>query len=199
MRKFRSVVAFAVASFAVSDAVAEDSPGPVDRPPMTVGTVRPAIDFVTASGEHPNWDKLAGKVVVLDFWATWCGPCIQDFSKMSALKAQFAGRNVVFYSVTYEPPRAANETLQKHPLSTTIGFDNDFHTYKSLNAWGIPVVYIFDGTGRLAVDTHPDDLNAGVIDSVLAGKTPSFIEAKAWSDPAGAETYFRSLRVKQAN
>jgi thiol-disulfide isomerase/thioredoxin len=185
--------------FGISLALADANPGPIDKPPMATGTVRPAIDFTTASGEHPSWDRLAGKVVVLDFWATWCAPCIQDFPKLSALKQHFAERNVVFYSITYEKPGAANEVLVKHPLSTTIGFDNDFRTYKSLNAWGIPVVYIFDKSGKLAADLHPDDLNAAVIDSVLSGKKPSFIEAKAWSDPAGAETYFRSLRDKQAH
>ena len=181
-------------------AAADQNPGPIDKPPMQVGTVRPAIDFVTLQGgEHPDWSKLAGKVVVIDFWATWCAPCIQAFPAMNALQARYAGKPVVFYSVTYEKAGAVSDILAQAPLHTRVSLDNDFHTYKSLNAWGIPVVYIFDGTGKLVVDVHPDDLKASVIDDVLAGRKPVFVEAKAWSDPVGAEAYFRSLRDKQAN
>lgn len=176
-----------------------DAAGPIDTPPLKLGIVRPAMDFTTLAGEHPTWPSLSGKVVVLDFWATWCAPCIQAFPKMNALKAQFAARGVSFYSVTYEKPGAVRPLLAKYPLNTNVSLDNDFHTYKSLNAWGIPVVYIFDRTGRLVADLHPDDLNASVIEAVLDGKKPSFVEAKEWSDPKGAETYFRSLRDEQAN
>lgn len=196
MRKYIHVIMLAAFSLASSLSAADEAP---NNPPMKIGTVRPAIDFVTANGQHPDWDALKGKIVVLDFWATWCGPCIANIPKMNALERQFTGKGVVFYSITYEKSGAAQAFVATHPMNATIGLDNDLQTFKSLNAWGIPVVYIFDGTGKLIVDIHPDHLDAGVIDSVLAGKKPSFIEAQAWSDPAGAETYFRSLRDKQAN
>ena len=185
-------LAFGIASAASAD--------PADIPPMKVGTVRPAIDFSTLKDrQHPNWETLRGKIVVIDFWATWCAPCVKDFPVLNALQAKYAGKPIVFYSVTYEKAGGIADTLSKFPLETTIGLDNDFRTYKSFNAWGIPVVYIFDGTGTLVADLHPDELNAGVIEAVLAGRKPTFVEAKQWSDPAGAETYFRSLRDKQAD
>lgn len=168
--------------------------------PMAVGTLRPTLDIATLDGsDHPTWDRLQGKVVVIDFWATWCAPCIASFPKMSALRAQFAGKPVVFYSITYEKPGAARGQLAKTPLSTVVALDNDFHTFEAFNAWGIPAVYIFDPSGKLVATTHPDHLDAAAIQAVLDGHTPALPPAQAWSDPKGAEVYFRSLRDKQAN
>jgi thiol-disulfide isomerase/thioredoxin len=168
-------------------------------PPMKPGTARPALDFTTLKGEHPSWDSLKGKVVVVDFWASWCAPCIASFPKMNALQAQFAGKPVVFYSITYEKPGAVRGQLAQTPLETQVAIDNDFHTFESFNGWGIPTVYMFDRSGTLVATAHPDHFDAGAVQALLDGRVPSVPSARAWSDAKGAETYFRSLRDKQAN
>jgi thiol-disulfide isomerase/thioredoxin len=170
---------------------------PTGKPPMEVGRTRPLIDFTTVTGNHPTWTHLKGKVVVIDFWASWCGPCIASFPQINELQKEFANSPIVFYSVSYETRAMVRTVTRKHPLETQVALDNDFHTFKSFGAWGLPVVFIFDANGALAAEIDPTDLNAAVLKTVLAGKRPTVPQQKGWPDPAGAEAYFRSQRQKE--
>jgi thiol-disulfide isomerase/thioredoxin len=167
------------------------------KPPLLVGTLRPLLDITTLKGDrHPTWPELSGKVVVVDFWATWCAPCIASFPKFNALKSQTSGMPVEFFSVSYETRGQVYPVLHKFPLQTTVSLDNDFRTFKAFNAWGIPSVFVFDAKGRLAAVVYPEDLSLALIQTVLNGGVPRVEQEKAWDDPAGAEAYFRSLRAK---
>ena len=67
-----------------------------------IGSTAPSIDFDWVSGDR-DWKNLAdleGKIVILDFWATWCGPCIAAFPKMRELVAHYEGYPVVVVGVT---------------------------------------------------------------------------------------------------
>ncbi|MFG0283771.1 MAG: redoxin domain-containing protein, partial [Phycisphaerales bacterium JB039] len=58
------------------------------------------------SGEEISLQRdLRGKVVVLDFWATWCGPCIAEMPKMKELYAEYSGRGVEFIGISLDQPR----------------------------------------------------------------------------------------------
>src|SRR5580658_4257894 len=135
-----------------SPASAQTSPWKSEtKPPLPVGTFQPRLDVTTLIGDHhPTWSGLSGKVVVFDFWATWCGPCIASFPGLNSLKAQSAGKPVEFLSVSYETRGQVEPVLRKHPLQTTVCLDNDFKTFKAFNSWGIPSVFVFDRKGSLA-------------------------------------------------
>jgi thiol-disulfide isomerase/thioredoxin len=167
------------------------------KPPLPVGTRRPVLDVTTLkSGRHPKWSELNGKVVVVDFWATWCAPCLASFPKMNALKSKESGKPVEFLSVSYETQGQVEPVLRKHPLETTVCLDNDFRTFKAFNAWGIPSVFVFDKKGALAAVVYPEDASPALIQTVLNGRIPAVEQEKAWDDPAGAEASFRAMREK---
>ena len=163
---------------------------------LQTGAVRPEIDFQTLddpSGPPLNWADLEGHVTVLDFWATWCAPCVEAFPKFNALEKTFADQPVRFISITYESREMILPFLAKYPLETQVALDNDFNTFRSFKAWGIPAVYVFGKDGELLSVVHPEDLTQELIAGALAGDVPQIAQSRGWEDPEGAEEYFRSL------
>jgi len=67
---------------------------------VKIGDSRPQLSFQLLSGHSsPKWDELKGKVVVIDFWATWCEPCVSAIPALNQLHQEFA-KTVRFFSVT---------------------------------------------------------------------------------------------------
>jgi thiol-disulfide isomerase/thioredoxin len=160
---------------------------------LRIGNELPMVDFELVDGVRISRQDLLGKFLVIDFWATWCAPCIASFPTLNRLESAFADRPIAFYSVTYESPSKIQPVLDQHPLETTIGFDNDFATFSAFKAWGIPAIYIFNPEGRLVSALHPEDLTEQVLEEVLSGGIPDLEQSRGWPDPEGAEEYFRSL------
>jgi thiol-disulfide isomerase/thioredoxin len=171
---------------------------------LRIGDSRPALNIrLLEGGTAPSWPALEGKVIVIDFWATWCQPCVGAIPKFNQLQKRFAKEPVVFLSVTYEPPSYVRRFLLTHPLDTTIAIDDDLRTFKSFRAWGIPTVYVFDRRGTVVSVNHPNDLSEDLILSVLKGERPQVPQYHGWEKPEEAEQYFRKLlnelRLKEKN
>jgi len=158
---------------------------------LPLGTRRPKLDFRLLDGSRPpSWPRMRGQVVVLDFWATWCAPCVASIPHLDALKQELAGERVLFYSITYEPKAKAVAFLEKHPMTTTVGLDQELATFKSLIAWGIPMTYVFDREGKVVAVVNPTRLTAAMIRNVLTGRPIEVEQHPGWRDPVGAAKYF---------
>ena len=161
---------------------------------VKIGDPRPPLSFRLLSGKPlPKWSELEGKVVVIDFWASWCSPCLEAIPKMNQFHQQFADR-IAFFSVTYEPSGFVKGFLRDYPIDGMVGIDDELATFKTFKAWGIPVVFIFDGSGKLVAAVHPRKLTSTVLSTALQGQIPTVEQAQPWNDPAGAEGYFRKLQ-----
>lgn len=182
-----------LAGMALPGGALAESPSVEEFHTLRVGDLLPEVDFALADGSRVGREQLLGRVAVIDFWATWCAPCLGAFPKFNALEEQFGDRPIAFFSVTYESAEKIEPVLAEHPLKTAIGFDNDFATFRAFRAWGIPVTYVFDGDGVLLAALHPEHLTAEVLESALAGEIPDVEQTRGWPDPVGAEEHFRSL------
>ena len=142
--------------------------------------------------DAPQWDlsnwmhhapvnraDLEGKVVVLDFWATWCGPCISSIPKLNALSAKYADDGLVVIGVCH--PRGAEkmgQVVEQHGIAYPVAADADGQTIADYRVNGYPDYYVFDRAGRLR---GADVKNKHVEDAVkmlLAEPAPAPGEAR---------------------
>jgi thiol-disulfide isomerase/thioredoxin len=87
--------------------------------------------------------------VVLEFLATWCGPCIQAIPHLNDLAEQFKNKPVVFISVTSENEYVVRILLNNHPMKTWVGLDDYEVLNKAFHVQGIPHAVIVDVNGRI--------------------------------------------------
>jgi thiol-disulfide isomerase/thioredoxin len=84
-----------------------------------------APTLVTADSELPL-EQYDGKVVVLDFWASWCGPCRRSFPWLNAMHAKYQSEGLVIIGINLDARREdAEEFLEKYPADFQIYFDID--------------------------------------------------------------------------
>jgi peroxiredoxin len=118
--------------------------------PALIGMHAPAINGHALDGSRFDLAKLRGTVVVLDFWATWCGPCAEEMAALERLKASLPGKAVEIWSVTEDDPATVRRWLaeRKRTLPTVlIPRDTAFHSYAVDT---LPQIAIIDRNGNLA-------------------------------------------------
>lgn len=92
---------------------------------------------------------LKGKIVVLDFWATWCGPCIAAVPHTNELQAKYAEKGVVIIGVcAVKGGEKMAETVKKHGIKYPVALDTG-DTLKGYLANSFPDYYVIDRQGRL--------------------------------------------------
>jgi thiol-disulfide isomerase/thioredoxin len=119
-------------------------------------------------------DSLQGKVVYVDFWASWCGPCRQSFPWMKTMYDRYGSKGLVIVAINLDKDRGAAESfLQKFPAPFTVAFDPSGKTAKEYKVWGMPTSYVVGKTGAI-VSTHAgfDPKRAAAVESEIAALLP---------------------------
>ena len=114
-----------------------------------------------------------GQVVVLEFWATWCGPCIELLPHMNKLVESFSGKPVHFISITDETREAVEKFTRTHPMKAEIGLDPDEAAFRAFNVRSRPEVYVIDPYGRIWIKIHPSFLYKSDIEEALNAPPPA--------------------------
>ncbi len=120
-----------------------------------------------------RWEDLQGKVVVLEFWATWCGPCVAAIPHSNQLVRKFQGRPVEFFSISDEEEVVVKKFLAARPIEGWVGLDTDRSMFNDYGVHGIPQTVLVDARGAiLAVGAvgEPDQVTEAVLEDALAGK-----------------------------
>ena len=107
------------------------------------------LEFTDAiSGSTVSIKGLKGKVVVIDFWATWCGPCVAEMPKMKELYAKYRDKGVEFIGVSLDQPkeRGGLDKLKKFVKENEIAWPQ----YYQGNGWESEFLHSWESTRFLA-------------------------------------------------
>lgn len=141
------------------------------RPPVVVGKRPPPISIEqllqAPEGARADWKSLAGKVVVLEFWATWCGPCIVSIPHMNELADKFKDKPVQFIAVTNENRFVVERFLGQRQIRAWIGLDTDDSMIRDYGVGSIPYAVVVDKTGMVRAVTTPVRLTEGFLNELL--------------------------------
>ena len=137
----------------------------------------PDPTFKTLDGEKHKLSALHGQIVVVNFWATWCGPCQEELPRLSQIAATYAGKPVSFVFISIDTPKDRSKipaTLAKLHVSfnSWVGVDTD-----TLGSFGlgdiVPGTLVLDENGdpvaRIMGEAKEGDVR-NAVDWLLNGK-----------------------------
>ncbi|MFI5457960.1 MAG: TlpA family protein disulfide reductase [Isosphaerales bacterium] len=143
-----------------------------------VGKPAPDFELELVGGKKFHLADSKGQVVVLDFWATWCGPCLQAMPQVERATAGFKDKNVRLVAVNLQETAAqVTALLERQKLELTVALDRDGVVADKYKAVAIPQTVIIDREGKVARvfvggGPHFEDQVRDAIKSVLAGDKP---------------------------
>ena len=137
--------------------------------PIAIGQKAPGFSLTTFDGQTLETKEYSGKVLVINFWASWCQPCEQEADAMEqAWQVYKPGGQVVFLGVDYvdtEPHALA--FIKKFGVSYPNGPDLRTVISQMFHTTGVPETYILDRQGKLAYVKKGPFLSTGEITAVV--------------------------------
>src|SRR5882724_243097 len=132
-------------------------------PPLAMAQV-----LQSPAGTSATWEKLKGTPVVLEFWATWCGGCVEGIPHLNRLADQYKGAR--FISITDEEPELVARFLKDRPISGWVGIDRGTTTFDAYGMTGRPQTVLVDASGIVRAMGPPSELTSALMEDFLASR-----------------------------
>jgi cytochrome c biogenesis protein CcmG, thiol:disulfide interchange protein DsbE len=114
------------------------------------GSPAPAVDLPGTAGSRVQLAALAGRVVYLDFWASWCGPCRQSFPWMNEMQSKHGPAGLQVLGINVDKRQAdADSFLAANPANFLIGFDPQGDTPRRYAIKGMPTSLLIAPDGKV--------------------------------------------------
>jgi peroxiredoxin len=134
------------------------------------GGATPTLELAALDGKTQRLEDYRGRVVLVNFWATWCGPCLEEMPSIEKLRRSLDARRFAVVAVNVgEGPNAAQKFAEKMGLDGfNILLDRDIKTSRAWGARVLPATFIVDPDGKVrysyygAIDWSRPDLRAAI-------------------------------------
>ena len=167
------------------------SPAREDRPATAKsGQQAPALELKKlincGKKEIGGWQDFKDKAVVLEFWATWCGPSVEELGHFNGLVEKFSGKPVVFISVTDESQAVVRAFMKEHEIKGCVAAEAPASVFQGFRVYGRPHMVLVDKTSKVAALTSPGKVGEEAITALIEGRAP--LEAQALQAQGGADS-----------
>lgn len=138
---------------------AERSPSS-DDPPVRLPVI------TTIDGKTLDGPALDGKVIVVEFWATWCGPCVGETPHLKKLYKEYGGKGVVFIGLAEETDAdAVKDYVKQHQIPWHVALDTENALAKQLKVKALPRAFILGRDRRIAWQGVPHEMDKALRDA----------------------------------
>jgi len=117
------------------------------------GQPAPRFRAKTMTGEQFNNESVKGKVVLFEFWTTWCKYCDEEASLVDEIAKEFSGKGLIVLAVdVLEPDQRVKKYLTDHPRTVPIVLTKDTNLAAMYNAQVYPIYVVVDRDGNIAAE-----------------------------------------------
>ena len=117
---------------------------------IRVGDTAPDFKVVTESGRTVTPENFGGKLLVLNFWASWCQPCLQEVPSLEVFSRQFAPEGVVVLGVSVDKnENLYHQFLKQFPVTFQVARDPSWDIAANYGTFQLPETYIIDRSGKV--------------------------------------------------
>lgn len=115
---------------------------------------RERANFTLADLQGRKWSlrDLRGKVVLVNFWATWCPPCRKEIPDLQALQAEFENQGLVILGIDDETASKVESFIREHKMTYPVLLDPGDKVHKLYSVEGIPMSFLYDAQGKLVAE-----------------------------------------------
>jgi peroxiredoxin len=114
----------------------------------TVGEEAPSFSLPSLSGEQVSLDAFKGKVLLLNFWASWCTPCQEELPEFQKFHQKYHDRGFTVVGINIDKKQAnAAKYIERFGLSFPVGLDPDSETIQNYRGRSMPISYLVDQHG----------------------------------------------------
>jgi len=115
-----------------------------------LGDDAPAFSLPSLSGKKRDLQDFRGKVILLNFWATWCVPCREELPELEKMQQQFRTKGFEVIGINLDKkPKSAEKYVQDFALSYTILHDPEAEVMQQYPGRAMPISYLIDRSGRM--------------------------------------------------
>lgn len=140
-------------------------------PSALLGKPAPSFTLQTLDGKTVSLEGLQGKPIVLNFWSTWCGPCLEEHRVIKQAVARYGKSGVLFYSVLYEDTvENAERFIETYGEAAPVLLDPGLKTAIDYGVAGVPETFFIDAKGRVIYK------HAGVLTHDLLAERVSLLQ-----------------------